>query len=225
MNKYSVALSYAGKSELNHIFLESDNFLSALSLVPSLTNVQSVVLTDLGAANTETPPVAESPLDKAKRLIDEFTRAECDTPANFDDLTDVHIAFHTYTNPVGEEFDVQVSVDLVCFCVRTEVDGKIRTVDEYRSLEDLTEERLKSLVFDGLFDIDDYYLLPRECCWRTVYAAEDDITFIMRDHYRDDNYLDDEFVFTEVTGWYYGEPVFEATKLFAYNLGKKKERK
>lgn len=225
MNKYSVALSYAGKSELNHIFLESDNFLSALSLVPSLTNVQSVVLTDLGRAIDAKTPVEETPLDKAKRLIDEFTREEFDSPANFDDLTDVHIAFTTCTNSVEEEFDVQISVDLVFFRVLAKVGGKVRIVDEFATLDDFIDNYLNNLVFDDITAIDDYYLLPRECCWRTVYAAEDDITFIMRDHYKDDNYLDDEFVFTEVTGWYYGEPVFEATKLFAYNLGKRKERK
>lgn len=47
----------------------------------------------------------------------------------------------------------------------------------------------------------------------TVYASNDDMTFIMKD-----TFDGEEIKSTEVIGWYYGEPNDEETKYFSGKL-------
>ena len=92
-------------------------------------------------------------LDRAKQLIDDFCRKEYerDDGANYDDLTNVNVA---YTTTEDEKHEIEASIDLVHFTINTAIDGQVVRVDGYRSLEELVDE-LPYLDFNELVYVDE----------------------------------------------------------------------
>ena len=104
-------------------------------------------------------------LTEAKRLIDEFCIAEYGDPAEYDDLTDVELAFTETEDGLHE---IQTSVDLLnCRIVKT-VDAKTVHVDQYESLSDLIKNGLTGMEFGELTYLTDEELAP-------FYAEHDEL--------------------------------------------------
>ena len=95
----------------------------------------------------------ETPLGKAKRLINYFCVCEYDGGANFDDLEHVGIA---YTTSGDGEHDIQIEVDLVGYKMVSIIDGKVAQVVQFDSLEQMIEEELEVLDFENLIAMVDY---------------------------------------------------------------------
>lgn len=90
-----------------------------------------------------------TPLDTAKKLIDEYCKSEygLDEGADYSNLSEVNIA---YTTIDDDQHEVQSTVNLVDFRIETLVDGKVVRSEQYDSLEDMIECSLSSLDFDEL---------------------------------------------------------------------------
>lgn len=104
----------------------------------------------------------ESDLDKAKRLIDEYSLSEFGSPADFSDLTSVGLAYTTISNPdflkemgvtdFNKEFEIQVEADLIKPSIITYINGdELREVG-FSSLSDMNSY-LENLDFNELIDI------------------------------------------------------------------------
>lgn len=91
----------------------------------------------------------EQPLDKAKRLINQYSQAEFGDDVDFDDLRHIGLAFTTLTD---EELPIQVTADLESYKIIYEFDSEVFKVDEYNSLEEMNEA-LAVLDFDDLIDV------------------------------------------------------------------------
>lgn len=105
----------------------------------------------------------EAELDTAKRLIDEYSRSEFDSPADFSDLASVGLAYTTLTfedelrdagvSDVFKEFEIQVDANLLTNEITTFIDG-----DELDSIkfDSLTEMNgfLENLDFDSLIYVE-----------------------------------------------------------------------
>lgn len=91
----------------------------------------------------------ETPLDKAKALIDEYCREEFEREegADYSDLSAVEVA---YTTTEDEKHEIQARVNLVDFQIETLVDGKVFRGEQFSTLEDMIERGLESLSFDDL---------------------------------------------------------------------------
>ncbi|MBP3799336.1 MAG: hypothetical protein J6I46_16415, partial [Ruminococcus sp.] len=94
----------------------------------------------------------ETPLDKAKWLINEFCEAEYREGADFDDLHNVGLAFTTLTD---DELPIQVTADLVDFKITHEFDGEVFDTEQYDSIEDMIENGLTDLDFSDLVSVPD----------------------------------------------------------------------
>jgi hypothetical protein len=103
-------------------------------------------------------------MELAKRLIEEFCWNEYgdDEEIDFSDLSNVELAYTTITD---DEIPVQVSVDLVNFCLNTYLGDKLMNVNRYDSLEHLVQWELYYLDFDNLVAIPDEML---EYYWMKV---------------------------------------------------------
>ncbi|MCD7764430.1 MAG: SNF2-related protein [Lachnospiraceae bacterium] len=88
-----------------------------------------------------------SPLDRAKKLIDEYCLEEFSESADFDDLTNVGLAFTTITD---DEIPIQATVDLVGFKLERYLGETLIDVRQYDSLEALIAGELEGLSFDDL---------------------------------------------------------------------------
>ena len=97
----------------------------------------------------DSPYLPENPLDKAKRLIDNFCREEYqrEDGADYTNLADVGVA---YTTTEDDKHEIQARVNLVDFRIETLADGKVIRSEQYVSLEELTEKGLQALSFDDL---------------------------------------------------------------------------
>lgn len=91
----------------------------------------------------------KSPLDIAKKIIDEYCREEFerDEGADYTNLSEVNVA---YTTTEDDKHEIQANVNLVDFKIETLVDGTVIRTEQYDSLEDMTERGLKNLSFDDL---------------------------------------------------------------------------
>lgn len=91
----------------------------------------------------------ETPLDKAKALIDEYCRTEFEREegADYTDLSKVNVA---YTTTEDEKHEIQADVDLVGFRIETFVDNTLVRSEQYESLEDMLERALSYLSFEEL---------------------------------------------------------------------------
>ena len=94
----------------------------------------------------------ETPLDKAKWLINDFCEAEYRDGADFADLHNVGLAFTTLTD---DELPIQVTADLVDFKITYEFDGEVYNTEQYDSIEDMIENGLTKLDFSDLVSVPD----------------------------------------------------------------------
>ena len=94
----------------------------------------------------------ETPLDKAKSLINDFCEAEYRQGADFDDLHNVGLAFTTLTD---DELLIQVTADLVDFKITYEFDGEVYNTEQYDNIEDMIENGLTGLDFSDLVSVPD----------------------------------------------------------------------
>lgn len=94
----------------------------------------------------------ETPLDKAKFLINDFCEAEYREGADFDDLHNVGLAFTTLTD---DELPIQVTADLVDFKITYEFDGEVYNTEQYDSIEQMIENGLTGLDFSDLVSVPD----------------------------------------------------------------------
>ncbi len=92
----------------------------------------------------------ETPLDKAKFLINDFCEAEYRDGADFSDLHNVGLAFTTLTD---DEMPIQVTADLVDFKITHEFDGEVYNTEQYDSIEDMIENGLTGLDFSDLVSV------------------------------------------------------------------------
>lgn len=90
-------------------------------------------------------------LEKAKKLINEFTLAEYEQESDFSDLHNVGLAYTTLTD---FELDVQVTADLVDFKITYEFDGEVYNTEQYDSIENMLES-LEYLDFSELVYVPD----------------------------------------------------------------------
>jgi len=96
--------------------------------------------------------IFETPLDKAKWLINDFCEAEYREGADFSDLHNVGLAFTTLTD---DELPIQVTADLVDFKITHEFDGEVFDTEQYDSIEDMIENGLTDLDFSDLVSFPD----------------------------------------------------------------------
>lgn len=94
----------------------------------------------------------ETPLDKAKWLINDFCEAEYRDGADFSDLHNIGLAFTTLTD---DELPIQVSADLVDFKITHEFDGEVFDTEQFDSIEDMIENGLTGLDFSDLVSVPD----------------------------------------------------------------------
>ena len=94
----------------------------------------------------------ETPLDRAKYLINDFCEAEYRDGADFSDLHNVGLAYTTLTD---DELTVQVTADLVDFKITYEFDGEVYSTEQYDSIEDMIENGLTGLDFNELVSVPD----------------------------------------------------------------------
>ena len=94
----------------------------------------------------------ETPLDKAKYLINDFCEAEYRDGADFSDLHNVGLVYTTLTD---DELPIQVTADLVDFKITYEFDGEVYSTEQYDSIEDMIENGLTDLDFSDLVSVPD----------------------------------------------------------------------
>ena len=94
----------------------------------------------------------ETPLDKAKFLINNFCEAEYREGADFSDLHNVGLAFTTLTD---DELPIQVTADLVDFKITYEFDGEVFDTEQFDSIEDMIKNGLTDLDFSDLVSVPD----------------------------------------------------------------------
>ena len=94
----------------------------------------------------------ETPLDKAKFLINDFCEAEYREGADFSDLHNVGLAFTTLTD---NDLPIQVTADLIDFKITYEFDGEVYNTEKYDSIEDMIENGLTDLDFSDLVSVPD----------------------------------------------------------------------
>lgn len=94
----------------------------------------------------------ETPLDKAKWLINDFCEAEYRDGADFSDLHNVGLAFTTLTD---DELPIQVTADLVDFKITHEFDDEVFDTEQFDSIEDMIENGLTGLDFSDLVSVPD----------------------------------------------------------------------
>lgn len=94
----------------------------------------------------------ETPLDKAKFLINDFCEAEYRDGADFSDLHNIGLAYTTLTD---DELPIQVTADLVDFKITYEFDGEVYNTEQYDSIEDMIENGLTGLDLNDLVSVHD----------------------------------------------------------------------
>ena len=94
----------------------------------------------------------ETPLDKAKWLINDFCEAEYREGADFDDLHNVGLAFTTLTD---DELPIQVTADLIDYKITYEFDGEVYNTEQYDGIEQMIENGLTGLDFSDLVSVPD----------------------------------------------------------------------
>lgn len=122
----------------------------------------------------------ETPLDKAKWLINDFCEAEYREGADFDDLHNVGLAFTTLTD---DDLPIQVTADLVDFKITYEFDGEVYNMEQYDSIEQMIENGLTGLDFSDLISVPDEVIERHTADRTTIYieASEEEIAEL-REH-------------------------------------------
>lgn len=96
--------------------------------------------------------IFETPLDKAKWLINDFCEAEYREGADFSNLHNVGLAFTTLTD---DELPIQVTADLIDYKITYEFDGEVYNTEQYDSIEQMIENGLMGLDFSDLVSVPD----------------------------------------------------------------------
>ena len=91
-------------------------------------------------------------LEIAKEFINDFCEAEYGSPADFSDLEKVGIAYTTVTDA---EIPIQVNADLVHYRIERYLGGQFLERRQYESLDELIQNELAELDFDGLVSVSD----------------------------------------------------------------------
>lgn len=94
----------------------------------------------------------ETPLDKAKYLINDFCEAEYREGADFSNLHNVGLAFTTLTD---DDLPIQVTADLIDYKITYEFDGEVYNTEQYDSIEQMIENGLAGLDFSDLVSVPD----------------------------------------------------------------------
>ena len=94
----------------------------------------------------------ETSLDRAKRLINEYSQREFESDADFSDLTSVGIA---YTMTEDEDMPLEAVADLINCRINRYVNGKLVDCQEYDSLEDMIHIELEYMDFNDLVSFTD----------------------------------------------------------------------
>ena len=94
----------------------------------------------------------ETLVDRAKRLINNYSLREFESEADFSDLTKIGLA---YTETEDENIPVQAEADLVHCQINRYVNGKLVDTIEYDSLEDLIYSELEYMDFNELVSFTD----------------------------------------------------------------------
>ena len=129
------------------------NMLDYISEVVSKNEIEGV-LQQIGFTYNEIYDEGfETPLGKAKRLINDFCESEYEHGVIFNDLEHVSLA---YTTSGDGEHDIQVEVDLIGYRMVSIIDGEIAQVVQFGSLEKLIDEELEVLDFENLIAMVDY---------------------------------------------------------------------
>ena len=89
----------------------------------------------------------ESPTDRAKRLITEYSKREFHHEPDFSDMSKVNLA---YTETEDGKHTIEVNADLLNFSLETLIDGLPFKAHKEDSLENLIQNQLESLAFDDL---------------------------------------------------------------------------
>ena len=103
----------------------------------------------------------ETPLDRAKALIDEYCREEFEREEGAD-YTDLSVIGVAYTTTEDGKHEVQANIDLLGFSIKTYVDNTIVREEKFESLEDMLERALPYLSFDELTFVSDEELAQIE---------------------------------------------------------------
>ena len=103
----------------------------------------------------------ETPLDRAKALIDEYCREEFEREEGAD-YTDLSVVGVAYTTTEDGKHEVQANIDLLGFSIKTYVDNTIVREEKFESLEDMLERALPYLSFDELTFVSDEELAQIE---------------------------------------------------------------
>lgn len=154
----------------------------------------------------DSPYLTDTSLDKAKRLIDDFCREEYQQGdgADYTDLANVGVA---YTTTEDDKHEIQARVNLVDYRIETLVDGKTVRIEQYASLEELTEKGLQALSFDELVYVSDEdidvlkkwsFLGATQYDIRTISIPGEGDKYAVYDTIADDYYLDDD----DLNHWY-----------------------
>ena len=93
-----------------------------------------------------------TPMEQARKLIDDFCMSEYESHADFSDLRKVGVAYTTITD---DEIPIQANVNLVDFTVERYLDDWLLERRHYDSLEDLIDKELESLDFSELTDYEE----------------------------------------------------------------------
>ena len=104
----------------------------------------------------ETPMQLGDPrYQKALDLINEYSANEFDSVgvSTSDDLSDIGLMFSTWEDEDNnyEEYNLQVSVDLIDLNMNYYIFDELAHQDHYSSIEDLIESELEYLDFDALY--------------------------------------------------------------------------
>ena len=93
-----------------------------------------------------------TPMEKARKLIDDFCMSEYESHADFSNLRKVGVAYTTITN---DEIPIQANVNLIDFTVERYLDDWLLERRHYDSLEELVDKELESLDFSELTDYEE----------------------------------------------------------------------
>ena len=113
----------------------------------------------------ETERNFDTPLDRAKYLINSYCESEFDEEANFDDMHNIGLAHTTLTD---YQLPVQVTADLIDYKITYEFSNEVYKVEQYTDIEDMVENGLSGLDFDDLVDV------PEELIERHVREMDND---------------------------------------------------
>ena len=115
--------------------------------------------------------IQEERLEYAKNLIEQFCYDEYEHGAEFDNLSNISIAYTDYFDEeVRKEYDVQVFVDLNNYKISTYLDNDEIEVNQYDSLDKLIASELEHLDFDSLVSVSDEAVER----WRDKYGLSEE---------------------------------------------------